>query len=118
MLEREPAVAGEVVGVRVRLDDPDDPHAAPVGLGQHRLDRVRGIDDRGDARVLVADQIRGAAEIVVEELLEEHGPSTLPLRPAASEAQRGEARCQREQRCRRRTEADGQRATPPARAPL
>jgi hypothetical protein len=36
------------------------------------LDRVRGIDDDRDAGVLVADEIRRAAEIIVDELLEQH----------------------------------------------
>ena len=38
----------------------------------HALDRVRRIDDRSDARVLVADQVRRTAEVVVNELLEQH----------------------------------------------
>ena len=73
MLQREAAVAGEVVGVRVRLDDADDLDAALIRLRQHALDRVRRIDDRGDACFLVTDQVRRAPEIVVQELLEEHG---------------------------------------------
>ena len=73
MLQREPAVPGEVVGVRVRLDDADDLDAALRRLRQHALDRVRRIDDRGDAGFLVTDQVRRAPEIVVQELLEEHG---------------------------------------------
>ena len=73
VLERQPPVAGEVVGVRVRLDRPHDPNAAALGGRQHRLDRVRGIDDRGDACILVADQVRRTAEVVVNELLEQHG---------------------------------------------
>ena len=57
VLDAEPAVAGEMVGMRVGLDDPDDPHAAPVGLGEVLLDRECGVDDRRHAPVLVADQI-------------------------------------------------------------
>ncbi len=72
VLEREAAVAGQVVGVRVRLDRPDDLHAVLGGGVQHRFDRVRWIDERGDARVLVADQIRRTAEVVVQKLLEQH----------------------------------------------
>ena len=74
VLEREPAVPGEVVGVRVGLDDPDD-----LDVVLRRPPRARGssaygrIDDRGDPGLLVADQVRRAAEVVVEELLEEHG---------------------------------------------
>ena len=73
MLEREPAVPGEVIGVRVGLDDADDLDSALRGRREHALDRVRRIDDRGDAGFLVTDQVRRAPEIVVQELLEEHG---------------------------------------------
>ena len=72
VLQREPSMAGEVVGVRVRLDRPHDPDLAPRRLCQHPLDRVRRVDDRGDARILVADQVRRTAEVVVNELLEQH----------------------------------------------
>ena len=72
VLERQPAVARQVVGVRVRLDRPHDLHVAPGRRFQHRFDRVRWIDDCGDARVLVADQIRRTAEVVVQKLLEQH----------------------------------------------
>ena len=72
VLQREPSMSGEVVGVRVRLDRPDDPNLAPRGLCQDALDRVRRIDDRCDARVLVADQVRRTTEVVVNELLEQH----------------------------------------------
>ena len=80
VLEREPAVARDVVGVRVRLDHADDPDAAPLGLGEQRLDRVRRVDDHGDAGVFVADEVARAAEIVVQELVEDHGAdgSTAP----------------------------------------
>jgi hypothetical protein len=36
------------------------------------LDRVRRIDDRGDTFFLAPDQIRRTAEVVVQELLEQH----------------------------------------------
>jgi hypothetical protein len=62
-----------VVGVGVGLDRPDDPDASLVSLRQHRLDRVRRVDDRGDACLLVTDQVRRTAEVVVNELLEQHG---------------------------------------------
>jgi hypothetical protein len=42
VLERETAVAGDVVGVRVRLQHADEAHAPPLRLLQHGLDRVRG----------------------------------------------------------------------------
>ena len=35
VLERETPVAGDVVGVRVRLEDADEPDAVPLRLRQH-----------------------------------------------------------------------------------
>ena len=71
VLEREASVTGDVIGVRMRFEHADEPHFAAFGLGQHRVDVVRRIDDDRDAGVLVADEVRGAAQIVVEELLEQ-----------------------------------------------
>ena len=45
VLEREPPVPGEVVGVRVRLDRADDADVAPLGLVEVLLDREGRIDD-------------------------------------------------------------------------
>ena len=42
VLEREPAVTGDVVGVGVRLDGAHDAHAVPFGLREQRLDRNGG----------------------------------------------------------------------------
>ena len=72
VLEREAAVPGDVVGVRVRLEHARDPHVPLLGLRQVLLDRVRGIDDHGLTRGLVADQVGRAAEVVVDELPELH----------------------------------------------
>ena len=72
VLERETAVARDVVGVRVRLQRPHDAYPEPFRLREHLLDRVRRIDDDGFARLLAADEIRGAPEIAVQELREEH----------------------------------------------
>ena len=72
VLEREPAVAGDVVGVRVRLEHADDPDAVPLGLVEVLLDRVGRVDEERLARLLVSDEVGGAAEIVVDELAEEH----------------------------------------------
>ena len=41
VLERQPAVPGEVIGVRVGLDDADDLDSVLRRLREHRLDRVR-----------------------------------------------------------------------------
>ena len=73
MLERQPAVAGDVVGVRVRLDGAHDAHAVPLGLGEQRLDRIRRVDEHRDTRLLVTDEVTRAAEVVVQELVEDHG---------------------------------------------
>ena len=74
LLQREAAVAGNVVGVGMRLQHPDDPNA---GLGRGleiRLDRIGGVDHESLPTAGIADQIRGAAEIVVDELAKEHEP--------------------------------------------
>ena len=73
VLEREPAVARDVVGVRVRLERPHDAHLEPFGLGEDLLDRVGRVDDDRLLRLLAADEVRGAPEIVVQDLCEEHG---------------------------------------------
>ena len=72
VLEREATVARHVVRVRVGLDDSHDPDRPPVGLLEVLLDRKRGIDDRGNSGRLVTDEIRGAAERVVDELRKDH----------------------------------------------
>ena len=71
-LECEPAVPGHVVGVRVGLQHPRDPDAGPLRLLEVLLDRVGGVDEQRLARVGVADEVRGAPEILVDELPEEH----------------------------------------------
>jgi hypothetical protein len=73
VLESKSPVAGNVIGVRVRLEDAGQAHRAPLALLEILLDRERRVDDDGHALVLVADEIRGAPEIVVDELHEEHG---------------------------------------------
>ena len=78
VLEREPAVPGDVVGVGVRLEDALDPN---VLLGRRLdvlLDRECRVDDDRDGGVTVADEVRGAPEVVVDELPEdEHGHASL-----------------------------------------
>ena len=68
VLEREAAVAGDVVGVRVRLEGPDETNTEPFGLVEDRLDREMGVDDDRLAGLLAAHDVRSAAEIVVEKL--------------------------------------------------
>jgi len=72
VLERQPPVAGDVVGVGVGLEHPDELHAAVLTGIQIPLDRVGRIDHDGDARVLVTDDVRPTAEVVVDELHEQH----------------------------------------------
>ena len=66
-------MARDVVGVRVGLEHVLDPHAEVAGEREVLLDVELRVDDRGDAGVLVADQVGGAAEVVVGHLAEEHG---------------------------------------------
>ncbi len=49
VLQREPSMSGEMVGVRVRLDRPDDPNLAPRRLCQRRA-RSRTEDRRSRRR--------------------------------------------------------------------
>jgi hypothetical protein len=72
VLQREPAVAGDVVGVRVRLEDGNYPDGAPADLVEVRLDPVSRVDEDGEPGMLVADEVRRAPQVVVDELLEEH----------------------------------------------
>src|SRR3954449_7634392 len=72
-LEREASVTRDVVCVRVSLERTDEHDVVALRLGEHRLDVVRRIDDYPNAGTLVANQVRGAAQVVVQELLEEHG---------------------------------------------
>ena len=80
-------MAGDMVGVRMRLEDADEPDAAPLGLREQRLDRVRGVDDDGDSLVLVPDEVGRAAEIVVHELREDHVPNVAPVAAISLEVQ-------------------------------
>ena len=72
VVEREASVAGEVVGVGVRLEHADQPHVLSRASLEVLLDRVRRVDDHRCPLVLVADQVRRAAEAVVDELVEDH----------------------------------------------
>ena len=68
----QPAVAGDVVGVVVGLEDVLDAHAHVARELEVLVDLEARVDDGGDARVLVADQVGGAAEVVVGDLAEDH----------------------------------------------
>ena len=73
VLEREPPVPGEVVGVRVRLDRADDADIALRGFFEILLDREGRIDHDRVTGTGIADEVGGAAERVVDELREDHG---------------------------------------------
>jgi hypothetical protein len=49
-----------------------DVHARVAGEVQVLVDVEPGVDDGGDARALIADHVRGAAEVVVRDLAEQH----------------------------------------------
>jgi hypothetical protein len=62
-----------MVGVGVRLDRPNDAGVEALGLGEDRLDREVWIDDRDLAGDLATHQVRGASQVVVQDLGEQHG---------------------------------------------
>ena len=68
----QPAVAGDVVGVVVGLEHVLDPHPVQAAQPQVGLDVPLRVDHRGDARAGVADQVGGAAEVLVDDLAKEH----------------------------------------------
>ncbi len=84
----QPPVPGDVVGVVVRLQHVLDADAAVAGELEVLVDLEARIDDRGDAGALVTDQVGGAAEVVVGDLLEEHRPRP-PLSPPPPRAHFG-----------------------------
>jgi hypothetical protein len=74
VLQREAPVTREVVCVRVRLEHALDPDAVLCCSIEVLLDAKRRIDHQRDPSLVIADEIRGAAETVVDELPEEqHG---------------------------------------------
>ena len=68
----EAAVSGDVVGVVVGLEHVLDPDAVQAAEPQVGLDRPLRVDHRRDARARVADQIGGAAQVLVQDLPKEH----------------------------------------------
>jgi len=72
VFECEPTVPGDMIGVRVRLDDGRQLDPPPPALIQVLVDRVGRIDDEGGSGMLVADQVGRTPEVVIDELLEEH----------------------------------------------
>jgi hypothetical protein len=68
-----------MVGVVVGLEHVLDAHAHVAGELEVLVDLEARVDHGGHARVLVPDQVGGAAEVVVGDLAEDHAP-TLPRR--------------------------------------
>jgi hypothetical protein len=96
-----------VVGVGVRLEDMGDLDPEEARQPQVLADVDLRVHDRGDAGVAVADEVRRAAEVVVDELAEDHAlpPPTLSGRRRRVEAdargdQRGIQRSPWRSRCR------------------
>ena len=73
MLEREPPVPREVVGMRVRLDDANDAHALPLGVREVLLDRECRVDHDRLSCPRIADEVGSTPQRVVDELREDHG---------------------------------------------
>jgi hypothetical protein len=65
-------VAGDVVGVIVRLQHVLDANAVQAREPHVRVDVPLRVDHRGDALARVSHQIGGAAEVLVDHLAEEH----------------------------------------------
>jgi sulfide:quinone oxidoreductase len=69
-----------MVGVRVRLQHADDPDSLRLRGVEVLLDRERRIDDDCFACFGVADEVRAAAEILVDELPENHVAAAYVMR--------------------------------------
>ena len=77
-LEREPTVAGDVVGVGVGLEDAREAHAAASHSASTSSTASGGSTTTASPAALVADEVGGAAQILVDELPEQHAPTLAP----------------------------------------
>ena len=68
----EATVTGDVVGVVVGLEHVLDSNPVQAGKVEVWLDVPLRVDDRGDPLAHVADQVRGATEILVNHLPKQH----------------------------------------------
>ncbi len=68
----EAAVAGDVVGVVVGLEHVPDPHPVQARQPPIGVDVPLRIDDHGDARFPVGDEVRRATEVLVDDLAKKH----------------------------------------------
>ncbi len=66
-------MAGDVVGVVVGLEDVLDPDPVQAGQAPVGVDVPLRVDHRGVAGVAVGDEVGRAAEVLVDDLAEEHG---------------------------------------------
>ncbi len=71
------AVAGYVVGVIVGLEDVRDAYAQVARQIEVLVDLEARIDHRRDAGLVIADEVRRAAEIVMDNLPEDHRSASL-----------------------------------------
>ncbi len=71
----EAAMAGDVIGVVVGLEDVGDAHVQVARQLEVLLDLEARVDDGRDAGLVVADEVRGAAEVVVNYLSKDHRPA-------------------------------------------
>ena len=77
-LEGQDAVARDVVGVRMRLDHTNE---ARIMVGKRSLERAnikRRVDHDRLVDLLTADEVAGAAKVVMDQLLEDHLSQSLP----------------------------------------
>ena len=86
----QPAMAGDVVGVVVGLEDVLDSHAQVAGQLEVLVDVEARVDDGGHTGLVVADEIGRAAEVFVDELAEDHaGPNYVTRTPRMAMSSRG-----------------------------
>src|SRR5437879_13257125 len=72
----EVAIARDVIGVRVRFEDPGDAQAFLSGQAHVLVDAITArVDDGGFTGLAASDQVGQAPRILVDELLEDHRPS-------------------------------------------
>ena len=80
----QPAVAGDVIGVVVGLEDVLDAHAHVARQLEVLVDLEPRIDHRRHPGLLVADQVGRAAEVVMGDLAEDHRTASgLTLGPSS-----------------------------------
>ena len=72
--------------MRVGFEHTDDAKALFLRSLDVLLDRVRRVDDERLAARRIGDQVGGAAEIVVDELAEQHGMTLTPCPASFLEA--------------------------------